>query len=1803
MSASSSHPTLDKTPNGIDIIQIAKPNDAGISNNFYIDFNISQDGLILNNIAKDDKLAQSILAGYISANENLTSSAKLILNQVTGNDISKLLGYLEVAGKSADVIIANPNGITCQGCGFLNVENLTLATGRFSEAELERLSLLKNYEELKTLSLDITQGKIITQALDARNTKSLTFLAKSMEVDGMISGGDKIRMLLGANHVEFSPSVLLYEPIKLAKSDEPALALDVAYLGGAVAKSIYIVATQEGIGVRNSGLMASTASVSDGDGGFSIDVNGKLEISAPKRALALDLHKEAIDLTETSTEAKEEGFAPALFSGSSLTIKAKDFANHSILYAAGDLSIEAHTVLNQGSLEFEDRVVGTSHFYSRDPNINGFFGGSNTYYTLYDYTITTKEHATKKETYSPALILGGNITIKSDTTTNDTAIIKATNKFDNQSKEFKNIDPQAKKTAEYNGTMKVYDRYGDCSLHWLFGSQNWNCASISKYYAYNRADDIEYIDNNLPEITAQDMTGYLSEAISTARASASMPIAYMQDSTTLNSLLAGSVDTATLIDPSILDIFARGSLSLGISASSMHITSDDFYNSGSMSADSIYVASSVFINENGEILSGKSLALSGGSVANKGGKLSGDSIDIKADGFLNTSSVIGNAWGEKANQNSEVSQDTLDSKYSNMFLASKGVISGGDIYINSGVMQISGADIKAKNLNIDTNNLISSSVELKNESHTQGFMGDIDILQTNQVASNIKAGKININASNQSYMATKIEGKDIELNGDNIEFSSAKNIDQKNISYTEEKNGALSYSKKALNIKEIHEHSVNSELIGNVTINTKENFKAYNLNANTQNLFIDSGKSIVIEAEAQVENPENITSYIASKLDLSLKSLENLVNIKIPDTQPIIGGAIYSAGNIDLKANDISLVGADMNANGDITMVSQTLNIDASGVDKSLLGKGEAKYIASNIDGKNVSIDSNNINIISSNIKADGVIGINGEDILFDTRLGKTSYLESNKTNQIGFLKSTSTKETIRRTYNTNIASSLEGKKVDINLKSNLSANNINVKADEFKVVSGGKITLSNKADLEQTITDRHTTESGFKGKATKKSISISVGKDTTDEHQEIYKLTHNSTNINANKITLNAADVINIESTNLNGDNVALNGAGVNIIALENQENSFSTKHTTSNRIGFSVDTDTIKYGLQKLGNKVFGDIIKVGQKPKNTQIETSFTNKNDTEQHNRIKTSAASADINAGMMDIHSDSNTNIIGSNINATELNINTDQINIAAIETKEISSDTTKSRTIEFGVGANIGEDAEVKIRGSYSNSNKHVNTNKTTHVGSKLDVVNLNLNAKSDVKVEGSDINTSGVANIQADSFTMTAITNTTIEDTTQDSLDISGSTTIGSHSFAMESSGGSLKKQTHDTSTTHVISSLKAGTLNLNTSKDTNIIGSKLKVDGEANLISKNLNITDYQSENTNKENEIKNNGGGSFNVGNGFNMAGNGSHSNKHTSKTDTTFSGSNVDVGKLNIQTSQTTRIKGSELHATQTQIKTNDLDIVSSAKHSSEHNDSFSISGDFAFGNSKNAVNSNTTYENHNKKVTQQVESKVTLGDFDIQSSGDTNIRGSKLVGNSGKIQTQNLNLISTQDTTLADGISADLKTHNFSMKADGKLDGSLDIKQHNSSLETDSLQINTDKDLTIKGGNIQSGLLGASVDGDLFVASTPDISVSGSVSASMGTSLKDFSFDPDMRGIVDVKKRSGIDTSIADIKVGGSTTLIGGRIEAFHGNMQTGSLLLAPTVNADIHISKESIKNGNSPKIQAVDSTISGLRIK
>ena len=128
---------------GVTVIGIAAPDSNGLSNNTYSDFDISSSGVILNNSASAS--ASQLTGGNINGNSNITagSEAILILNQVTSNNDSLLEGTTEVVGTRAGVIIANPNGITCSGCGFINANRVDLITGtaNFSGDDLTGFSI------------------------------------------------------------------------------------------------------------------------------------------------------------------------------------------------------------------------------------------------------------------------------------------------------------------------------------------------------------------------------------------------------------------------------------------------------------------------------------------------------------------------------------------------------------------------------------------------------------------------------------------------------------------------------------------------------------------------------------------------------------------------------------------------------------------------------------------------------------------------------------------------------------------------------------------------------------------------------------------------------------------------------------------------------------------------------------------------------------------------------------------------------------------------------------------------------------------------------------------------------------------------------------------------------------------------------------------------------------------------------------------------------------------------------------------------------------------------------------------------------------------------------------------------------------------------------------------------------------------------------------------------------------------------------------------------------------------------------
>jgi filamentous hemagglutinin len=134
---------ITQTASGIDQINIASPNANGLSHNKFDEYNVNVAGQIINNFSgknpaeinagsQANGLTQTQIGGLVIANPNLNQagSANIILNEVTSGNVSQLLGYTEIAGTKADLILANPNGITCKGCGFINTARLLMVAGK-----------------------------------------------------------------------------------------------------------------------------------------------------------------------------------------------------------------------------------------------------------------------------------------------------------------------------------------------------------------------------------------------------------------------------------------------------------------------------------------------------------------------------------------------------------------------------------------------------------------------------------------------------------------------------------------------------------------------------------------------------------------------------------------------------------------------------------------------------------------------------------------------------------------------------------------------------------------------------------------------------------------------------------------------------------------------------------------------------------------------------------------------------------------------------------------------------------------------------------------------------------------------------------------------------------------------------------------------------------------------------------------------------------------------------------------------------------------------------------------------------------------------------------------------------------------------------------------------------------------------------------------------------------------------------------------------------------------------------------------
>ncbi|PRD13488.1 hemagglutinin repeat-containing protein [Pantoea coffeiphila] len=303
-------PTVLQTGNGLPQINIQTPNGQGLSHNKYSQFDVGERGAILNN---SQHSTQTQLAGQVAGNPWLAKgSAKVILNEVNSMNPSQLHGFVEVAGKKADVIIANPAGITCSGCGFINAGHNTLAAGRVQ---------VKNGQ---VAGYDVDRGRITISGggMDGSRQDYTHLIARAVEVNARLQTGD-LQVTTGRNQTDANGNVVV------VKADDPEgrpqFAVDTSSLGGMYGRRITLVGTERGVGVRNAGEIGAM------QGKFTLNAQGKISNSGTLYAQQ--------DLALKASQLDNQGH---ISTGSNLQIASQgDVTNKGALSADGHLQLDS----------------------------------------------------------------------------------------------------------------------------------------------------------------------------------------------------------------------------------------------------------------------------------------------------------------------------------------------------------------------------------------------------------------------------------------------------------------------------------------------------------------------------------------------------------------------------------------------------------------------------------------------------------------------------------------------------------------------------------------------------------------------------------------------------------------------------------------------------------------------------------------------------------------------------------------------------------------------------------------------------------------------------------------------------------------------------------------------------------------------------------------------------------------------------------------------------------------------------------------------------------------------------------------------------------------------------------------------------------------------------------------------------------------------------------------------------------------------------------------------------------------------
>ncbi|CNI57852.1 hemagglutinin repeat-containing protein [Yersinia pseudotuberculosis] len=341
-------------------IKITTPSEHGISHNHYTEFNVNEYGVIFNN-ATESVTKDGVV---YNANQKLNGSpARVILNEVVGVNASVLAGHQDIIGMPADYILANANGISCQGCTFApDFKNVTLAVGGVNNHGGDiNISTADNAN-----ILSFSGGKENNYITD----NTLILIAPVINSNDELSARSELNLIVGQNKVHLNKDTIP----RVEKYNGGVRTIDGYYLGGMASGRIKIIDTRR---ENNINLFSGIYTANELD----VRTEGTLRVKSLEDKILINnsgsvyLKGKNVDISQSLTDVDKKFIggdaytAPTVIQGEIVNIEADDninisggsiYSKNKTIAKANTINVNAHLIerVTAGSNTKKETPIG-----------------------------------------------------------------------------------------------------------------------------------------------------------------------------------------------------------------------------------------------------------------------------------------------------------------------------------------------------------------------------------------------------------------------------------------------------------------------------------------------------------------------------------------------------------------------------------------------------------------------------------------------------------------------------------------------------------------------------------------------------------------------------------------------------------------------------------------------------------------------------------------------------------------------------------------------------------------------------------------------------------------------------------------------------------------------------------------------------------------------------------------------------------------------------------------------------------------------------------------------------------------------------------------------------------------------------------------------------------------------------------------------------------------------------------------------------------------------------------------------------